>query len=669
MKRIKLVSLILAIAVMTACAANVYAAPLSDYKPSFADSVIDGIGITQAGESGGGVMLEQYALSTQNLSAAKSLIIRYYNPTGAAWPFYLIAQQSGALLNPADGTEYRLYDDSFALVETGTVQYGAVAPAAAAAGYLVIPAAAFGALGTVEALYLTLPAAAPEQIGVTVLHFGWIGYYESETPDFATDYQVLTDFSTWTEAYFAGRATDPAGAALSIVKSTLDKNATLSGMIDGVQITQVGFPGAYAEAGLMINRFDTVEGTFADLKDVTYFAFEYANPSGAQRTALIKMQDAAGTQATIAEKSEITFLDRNFENPRVVSQADPYMRTDTGSGWMIVPRTAFTGLGDTLAACYLLLNAYDASLNGSAIQFGKILTYRGEIADYTAGEVIADPYSWSLTDYTARLATTSQKPVVQMARVQSAPLIEIPIACDFGDVRILEDFSAGYSEDEAEYNAAMAGKIYDKVGGLTVARSASEYGTALKVTVTEPKADRPDDYAGLTFAAKAAVNRWTRWKNDEDSLEGVTLFFSNRSDMKISFSFEIDEFDPDQNLSENPSGERWSVALGARVILYDTVKEQQSLVHATPTVNIPAGFTGWVRIPVSGFTKAAWCTWGNSVLDLTNVPQFTLAFNTQINLGAEFVLDSIGLYYNKTVVKSMFRDNGSSLKDNMEAGK
>ena len=64
MKRIKLVSLILAIAVMTACAANVYAAPLSDYKPSFADSVIDGIGITQAGESGGGVLPEQHALPT-----------------------------------------------------------------------------------------------------------------------------------------------------------------------------------------------------------------------------------------------------------------------------------------------------------------------------------------------------------------------------------------------------------------------------------------------------------------------------------------------------------------------------------------------------------------------------------------------------------------------------
>ena len=136
---------------------------------------------------------------------------------------------------------------------------------------------------------------------------------------------------------------------------------------------------------------------------------------------------------------------------------------------------------------------------------------------------------------------------------------------------------------------------------------------------------------------------------------------------EISMCFEIDEYDPEQDIAANPAGERWSIGLGGRIILKDALTGKESVVNATPTFNIPFGFTGWVRIPVNCFSKSAWCSWGNSVLDLVKVPQFTIAINTVQNIGASFVLDDFGLYYNKTNVSSMFFNIGHTIGDNLKS--
>lgn len=430
-------------------------------------SEINGISLTQKGVTGGGIMLEQYALSTLELSAATYLAISYYNPTNVPWPFYFICQQNDVFIYLKENEEYKVYDDDFSLLETKAVTYSAIAPTASGTGWIVLPASVFEGMGTVQALYITLPVAAEAQIGVTQLHFGKVGYYTEATPNLETDMITLTDFSIWTEEWFVGRVTDPAGVDVQIV----------------------GKPKA--------------------------------------------------------------------------------------------------------------------------------------------------------------------------------------IVCDFGDVRILEDFSTGYSEDAMGYNAAMSSKVDPAVGGLNVEKYVEtvQDGTALKLTVVEPIENKRDDYAAITFTAKNSVYKWSQWLNDDGKLEGITYFISNLSASEVTLCFEIDEYDPEQNVAEDYRGERWSVGLGGRIILYDTVKNEQSLIHANPMVSVPAGFTGWVRIPVSCFTKAAWCTWGNSTFDKTRIAQFTIAAYGPINMGNSFVIDSVGLYYNKTVVQSIFSDNGDSLPDNLGLNK
>ena len=89
------------------------------------------------------------------------------------------------------------------------------------------------------------------------------------------------------------------------------------------------------------------------------------------------------------------------------------------------------------------------------------------------------------------------------------------------------------------------------------------------------------------------------------------------------------------------------------------------LVHADPMVTLPPEFTGWVRIPASCFTKALWCTWGNGTFDKNRIAQFTIAVHGPMNMGNSFVLSKVGLYYNKTVIQSIFGDNGDSVEDNL----
>ena len=670
MKRTKLLCLLLALAIIIPILPLQVSATTGDTESATtATSQINGISLTQKGTTGGGVMLEQHALSTMALSNATNFVINYYNPTGVAWPFYVIFQNATThqQITLKDGVEYKVYNNKFNLVETKAVQYNAVAPTAKGEGYIVIPATAFEGVTTVEAIYIVLPAGAEAQIGVTSVHFAKVGIYTQETPDLANDMTVLTDFGNWTDAWFAGRITDVNGVEPKIVK----KEVLEQGSIDGIRITQTACNG-YAEEGVMINMF-TNNSASVDLTNVKWIAFEYANLSVEARTALVKLQDSNGVQAYANTNTNVIHTDANFKNAKTITKIDPYLRTTASFvGWVFVPMSAYAnmGMGNNLVAIYLLLNSYDAALNGSAIEFGRIMTFTEEIiTDYSKGTVIADLTSWTDEDINLRIATSSATRITEIKKVEKADVVvETPITCDLGDVRILEDFTAGYPTDTNEYNTLMSNKVDPMVGGLIAEKYPEEIheGDALKLTVVEPIENKRDDYAAITFGVKSSVNKWMQWKNDEGNIEGITFFVSNISGAEVTLCFEIDEYDPDQDVSADYRGERWSVGLGGRVILYDTVTGKQMLIHSNPMVSIPAGFTGWVRIPVSCFTKAAWCTWGTSTFDLVRIAQFTFAAYGPINMGNSFVLDSVGLYYNQTVVESIFGDNGNSIADNLK---
>lgn len=405
------------LSVLLACLFFVFATPFFAQKTDVtADtpktSVFNGIALTKTSVAEqGGVMLEPIALSTLELSNATHLAIRYYNPMDGAWPFYFICQQNGDFINLTEGTPYAIYDDNFNLMETKQVQYNnAIAPTPQSSGYIVLPASVFAGMATIEALYITLP----ETTAATVeLHFGKVGYYTESNPDLVTDMITLTDFATWTTAWFSGRETNASATTLSIVQ------APATGLIGGVQLTQTSFS-AYAEEGLMINKFEAgnvADVGSVDISNTTYFAFEYANLSSAGSATRIIMQDLAG-QFAVATGTNITYLNQDFSYVKSLITTDPYIRADAPtSGFIVIPKSAFVGMGDTLVASYLLWVAYTADLNNAGWQFGRILTYtESEITDYRAGTVIADPAKWTDADVNVRRTGTSS---VSFARVQA----------------------------------------------------------------------------------------------------------------------------------------------------------------------------------------------------------------------------------------------------------
>lgn len=639
------------------------------------NSEIDGIVVTQinagSGQTGG-IMLDAGMLSTTDLSGATYLAIEYYNPTGAAWPFFFICQQNQNFIYLTEGESYYRYSTDWQLYGEAKVQYHALAPTVSSSGYIVLPLTLFQGISQVEALYITIPADQANQVNITTLHFGKILYTSSEQPDFSQA-NILVDFTKKLDVDIMLRQTNPNYVSVTRAVSARYVDSLVSSEINGISLKQRALQadGAYGEGGILINRFE-VGGD--DISNMEYIALEYYNPTGAPWPFVFKIQDDNNYMIhTNNPNAEYYLLDSKFN--LVSAQTSPYGYVAPGvatSGWIVLPREIFGGgqdLSDKLLAMYILLPCHAENQNGiTELHFGNIkIINRGD--DVSEGVLASSFNSWSDADIAARViganAAADGKEIVSVTRC--AVKIQKEFKFDFGDVRILEDFETDYPENEQEYNEMMSGKIYDAVGGVTVSRytqsSASQ--NALKFTIVQPKDTRPDDYAGVTFTPKTSVYQWGVWKDEEHKALGVTFWVKNLSSVPVVIAFEIDEFDPYQNVSVDGRGERWSLKNGGRIMLYDTVESKQYLVQSSPFFAIPAGFEGWVRIPFSSFGKALWCTWGNSTFDRERIAQVTIACNTIQNMGLSFAMDSIGLYYNNTVIKSMFIDNGNSIWDNM----
>ena len=630
------------------------AAQFASYKVS----QIDGISLTQKSTAGGGVMLEQYTLSTLDLSGASHLAIRYYNPTGAAWPFYFVAQMNNALTYLTESGTYFVYDDNFNLTATKQVTYSAIAPGVAGSGYIVIPASLFKDLGVIQALFIVLPAAAQAQVGVTELHFEKVYYYTNGSPNFANDRITLADFSLWTEEHFNGRNTNPTGVTLEIVKKetvptpepepTPPVQETKLSAIDGVSLLQKGTSGG----GLML---DSPVLSTTDLSEASYLAIRYYNPTGAPWPFyFVAQMNNALTYLT--EGGEYFVYDDKF-NLTATKQVtySAIAPGVAGSGYIVIPASLFENLG-TIQALYITLPAAAENQIGvTELHFGGVSYYTQETPNFATDKIsLVDFSAWEFSHLTDRI-TDKNGVTIQITE-------RIRMAYDFGDVRILEDFKTEYPTDSAEYKTAMEQRVDPAVGGLV----AEQHTGGLKLKVVSPIENKRDDYSAISFTAKSSVNKWEQWTNDDGELEGVTFFVQNLSGVETSLCFEIDEYDPGQNVEEDYRGERWSVGIGGRILLYDTVKNQQMLVHADPMVTLPPEFTGWVRIPASCFVKAQWCTWGNGQFDKDRIAQFTIAVHGPMNMGNSFVMSKVGLYYNKTVIQSIFADNGNSIADNLQ---
>ena len=291
-----------------------------------------------------------------------------------------------------------------------------------------------------------------------------------------------------------------------------------------------------------------------------------------------------------------------------------------------------------------------------------------KVSDYSEGTLVTDLSTWKDSFYdTTYVATSVGDKGVPLVTIKKArKSADLTKSTMIGDVRVIEDFDFGYPTDEEKYNSVLESMIYDEVGGIELSRVDGVSGNGIKFSMVPPKETRPDDYAGVTFTPKAGVMDWGQWRIKSETAAGFTCYVKNLSAAEITIDFEIDEYDPDQDIEKDYRGERWSISQGARLFLYDTKKNEEILLTGYNTFAIPVGFEGYVRVPFEYFTKPDWCTWGNSTFDLERIAQITISCHSVLNQGLVYAMDNVGVYYNETEVSSMFFGGNKSIDNNMQ---
>jgi len=328
-------------------------------------------------------------------------------------------------------------------------------------------------------------------------------------------------------------------------------------------------------------------------------------------------------------------------------------------GFLVVPFTSLGLLGSQVN---------DGVLDQSIIYafFLGVSNYKDwdAFANYQIGDIEAIDGDGLVTMKTNMAALTSAEfELVFVKEVNIADMLinrlpdldQPPLANRFGDVKVLEDFNY-------ETTAEIQSNYPVWSGGSTINNSLQD--GAMRVDIGGVISGN-NIYGSIDIFPKPKVSDWTVWNdggvNADQAAQGVTFYVKNLSAREITINLEFEEKTGDIY-------ERWNIKYGAMIMLHD-VSGDEFIVHAKPVLAIPVGFEGWVRIDFSQYWVPSWCTWGDLQLDLTQpITGFFLTTDTTKNEGLSYLIDDIGVYYNKTVVSSLFYTPENSFAANMADG-
>jgi hypothetical protein len=112
---------------------------------------------------------------------------------------------------------------------------------------------------------------------------------------------------------------------------------------------------------------------------------------------------------------------------------------------------------------------------------------------------------------------------------------------------------------------------------------------------------------------------------------GFSFWIFNPSTTPLSLTFNFKE----------AYNEYWSVSHGSPVLLQSTSNETIQSQSRYGNINIPAGFSGWVILPISSFSVPDWNTArGDQKLQLSSIESFAIGITLHDNSSCTFFLDS-----------------------------
>lgn len=152
---------------------------------------------------------------------------------------------------------------------------------------------------------------------------------------------------------------------------------------------------------------------------------------------------------------------------------------------------------------------------------------------------------------------------------------------------------------------ASAFTVWDGGATGTAEMVKDSYGyDAVQLTSTGANPNGGDAYTATTLADGVSYD-WT-------GAAGVTLWARNDGTSEVSFNLEFDY----RKQAGGDAG-RFNVFQGNRYYLYDVNTGLTYIYMTKPTINLPVGFEGWVRIPFSAFRQADWSVTDVGVVDFT----------------------------------------------------
>lgn len=175
-------------------------------------------------------------------------------------------------------------------------------------------------------------------------------------------------------------------------------------------------------------------------------------------------------------------------------------------------------------------------------------------------------------------------------------------------------------------------------------------------------------YGSFDVFPKYYTEDWTNWadggEEKNQKAKGVTCYLKNLSRKEITINVEFEER---TNVNGESIAERWNVQLGAMLMYYDINTKQEFIRMAKPSIVIPVGFEGYIRIDFSQYSVPTWCTVGDMQLDLNaTMSGFFVTTDCSNNEGLSFVISDFGIYFNETKINTLFETSNKSIQANME---
>lgn len=585
----------------------------------------------QASASAWAAIFVNYDTATVDLSSAEYVAVQVKNVSGD--PGWTIGWESGAGRysigsGQEDGNPIYFMNESGAVtqlsVQNGAVNFGSEA------GALIIPVDSLGwqwnpnsdDFTTVKNFLFTTNIMHNYD---WTLQVGEIGYYDGEIGAQGTTFTKITTVQSVSD--YSKFFSDSANTTLTRVLASDEQGA------DGALDTDLTYDYPFAATGLnayqngadwvgptvqdplppdpanwhtLTVNFDTAT---VDLSDAAYIAVQMKNVMGDPGwTFGLNGGDTRYSNNWVVPASEdVEFYFMTEDGALTLLSPDPNTwnatRIGSGVGTLLIPVDMLQkqyGTQDDHSTFLAAAESFTFCTNSQyninwRLQVAGIGYYDGDPSDEgTHFTQIATPSADSFASlYSKNDDDESNGSTLSMVEEISEGDV---VPTTWGDVTVDLEFTG---------REASAFTVWDGGATGTAEMVKDSYGyDAVQLTSTGANPNGGDAYTATTLADGVSYD-WT-------GAAGVTLWARNDGTSEVSFNLEFDY----RKQAGGDAG-RFNVFQGNRYYLYDVNTGLTYIYMTKPTINLPVGFEGWVRIPFSAFRQADWSVTDVGVVEFT----------------------------------------------------